>query len=534
MGKVVGIDLGTTFSAIAHVNEHGQEEIIPNAESDRITPSVIMFEDDLITIGKIAKQNASAVPEQIVEFVKREIGKPKTGEEGFCREFGDSQYSAEELSALILQKLKQDAEAYLNTEVTDAVITVPAYFRDAEREATRNAGKIAGLNVLQVMNEPTAAALAYGVDIHGSDQNVFVFDLGGGTFDVTVMKVSGSKLEMIATNGDHRLGGKDWDDQIIVHVAQVFEAEHGENPLQDLHAYQDIQLNAISAKESLSQRQKARIVCNYNGKSSRIELTREKFHELTNDLVQRCSALCGVVLSEAQMTWEDIDVVLLVGGSTRMPMIQEMITEISGKEINPQEVNPDDVVALGAAIQGTLRQIEEGASGTSDTTLTEDIPDAVKDRFIGPGGALTVSVIDGATHNLGLTPINERREQYVHVMIPKMTPVPCEVEDTFGTVYEDQREVLIEVVQGLEQGQLKDEIFQFEDVKLGEFTLELPQGLPEGSPIHVTYKYNLDQTLEVIATGPDGRTANVRIDRSTLNQEEVAEAAAHQQNLKIE
>ena len=311
------------------------------------------------------------------------------------------------------------------------------------------------------------------------------------------------------TNGDHRLGGKDWDDQIIVHVAQVFEAEHGENPLQDLHAYQDIQLNAISAKESLSQRQKARIVCNYNGKSSRVELTREKFHELTNDLVQRCSALCGVVLSEAQMTWEDIDVVLLVGGSTRMPMIQEMITEISGKEINPQEVNPDDAVALGAASRATLRQIEEGTSGTSDTTLTEDIPDAVKDRFIGPGGALTVSVIDGATHNLGLTPINERREQYVHVMIPKMTPVPCEVEDTFGTVYEDQREVLIEVVQGLEQGQLKDEIFQFEDVKLGEFTLELPHGLPEGSPIHVTYKYNLDQTLEVIATGPDGRTANV-------------------------
>ena len=273
MGKVVGIDLGTTFSAIAHVNEHGQEEIIPNAESDRITPSVIMFEDDLVTVGKIAKQNASAVPEQIVDFVKREIGKSK---EEFSREFEGKMYSAEELSALILQKLKQDAEAHLDAEVTDAVITVPAYFKDAERAATRNAGKIAGLNVLQVMNEPTAAALAYGVDVHGSDQNVFVFDLGGGTFDVTVMKVSGSELEMIATNGDPKLGGKDWDDKIIVHVAQMFEEEHGENPLQDLHAYQDIQLNAISAKESLSQRQKARIVCNYNGKSSRIELTREK------------------------------------------------------------------------------------------------------------------------------------------------------------------------------------------------------------------------------------------------------------------
>ena len=532
MGKVVGIDLGTTFSAIAHINEHAQEEIIPNAESERITPSVIMFEEDLITVGKIAKQNASAVPEDIVEFVKREMGKSK---EEYSREFGGKAYSAEELSALILQKLKQDAEAYLNTEVTDAVITVPAYFRDAEREATRNAGKIAGLNVLQVMNEPTAAALAYGVDIHGSDQNVFVFDLGGGTFDVTVMKVSGTRLEMIATNGDHRLGGKDWDDKIIVHVAEMFKEEHNEDPLADLHTYQDIQLNAISAKESLSQRQKARIVCNHNGKSSRIELTREKFEALTDNLLQRCSALCDFVLSEAQMTWGDIDVVLLVGGSTRMPMIQEMIAEISGKAINPQEVNPDDVVALGAAIQGTLRQIEEQASGTSDTaSLPEDISDAVKDRFISPTGELSVTVTDGATHNLGLAPVNANREQYIHIMIPKMTPVPCETEETFRTLDDDQRAALIEVVQGLEQDQLKAEIFSFEDFKLGECELALPSGLPAGSPIQVTYKYNLDQTLEVIAVGPDGRTANVRIERSTLSDAEVTEAAARQQNLAIE
>ncbi|MDE0425979.1 MAG: Hsp70 family protein [Candidatus Poribacteria bacterium] len=533
MGKVVGIDLGTTFSAIAHVNEHAQEEIIPNAESDRITPSVIMFEEDVITVGKIAKQNASAVPADIVEFVKREIGKSK---KEFSREFNGTPYSAEELSALILQKLKQDAGAYLNTEVTDAVITVPAYFRDAEREATRNAGKIAGLNVLQVMNEPTAAALAYGVDIHGSDQTVFVFDLGGGTFDVTVMKVSGSKLEMIATNGDHRLGGKDWDDQIILHVAQMFEAEHSENPLQDLHAYQDIQLNAISAKESLSQRQKARIVCNYNGKSSRIELTREKFHELTNDLVQRCSALCGVVLSEAQMTWGDIDAVLLVGGSTRMPMIREMIAEISGKEINPSEVNPDDAVALGAAIQGTLRQIEEGTTGVSNTATVESLPDAVKDRFIGPSGDLTVKVVDGATHHLGTVIFNERDEERIYVMIPKMTPIPCEKSDKFGTRYDNQTSVVGEIVQGLEHDQLKNEIPEsaFEDFKIGECRLELPPGLPAGAPIDIIYKYNLDQTLEVIATGPDGRTAKVTIDRSTLDETEVAEATALVKKLAVE
>lgn len=537
MGKVVGIDLGTTFSAIAHVNDHAQEEIIPNTESERITPSVIMFEDDLVTVGKIAKQQANAVPEQIVEFVKREMGKPKGMSEGeYLREFNGKEYSAEELSALILQKLKQDAEADLNEEITDVVITVPAYFKDAERQATRIAGEIAGLNVLQVVNEPTAAALAYGIDQHGSDQTCFVFDLGGGTFDVTIMKVSGSKLEMIGTNGDHRLGGKDWDDKIITYVAQKFEEEHGEKPLLDLHAYQDIQLAAISAKESLSQRQKARIRCSYNGKSSNVEITREQFEELAADLVERCSTLCDVVLGEVEMTWADIDTVLLVGGSTRMPMVQEMITKISGKDINPREVNPDEAVALGAAIQGTLRQIEEVViERTSETATDEDIADAVKERFIAPGGDLAITVTDGATHNLGLV-VHESAdsEGAIHVMIAKMTPVPCEVEDRFGTLVPNQDSLLVQVIQGLEQDQKEDDIIKFEHHKLGECTLELPSGLPKGSPVDVTYKYNLDQTLEVTAQGPDGRIANVTIDRPTLDEAEVAEATQHIQSLEVE
>ena len=536
MGKVVGIDLGTTFSAIAHVNEHAQEEIIPNAESERITPSVIMFEDDVVTVGKIAKQNASAVPESIVEFVKREIGKPKGISEGeYSRQF-DKEYSAEELSALILQKLKQDAEAHLNEEVTDAVITVPAYFKDAEREATRNAGKIAGLNVLQVVNEPTAAALAYGIDQHGSDQTVFVFDLGGGTFDVTIMKVSSSKLEMIATHGDHRLGGKDWDDKIIIYVAETFESEHGEDPLQDPHAYQEIQLSAISAKESLSQRQKARIRCSYNGKSSNVEVTREKFEELTADLLENCNALCGVVLDEAKMTWEDIDTVLLVGGSTRMPMVRDMVSQISGKEINPMEVNPDDAVALGAAIQGTLRQLKEVViEGKDDTTKEEDIATAVKERFIAPGGDLAITVTDGATHNLGLV-VHESPESEgaIHVMIAKMTPVPCEVEDRFGTQVDNQTSALVQVIQGLQEGEKEDDLIEFEHHTLGKCTLELPSALPKGSPIDITYKYNLDQTLEVTAKGPDGRTASVTIDRPTLDEAEVVEAATHLQGLAVE
>ncbi len=523
MGKVVGIDLGTTFSAIAHVNEHGQPEIIPNAETERITPSVILFEDALVTVGKIAKQNARAVPEQIVEFVKREMGKSK---EEFFRNFDGKNYSAEELSALILTKLKQDAEAYLGVEITDAVITVPAYFHDAEREATRNAGTIAGLNVLQVLNEPTAAALAYGIDRLGSHQNVFVFDLGGGTFDVTVMEVSESAIKMIATNGDHRLGGKDWDDQIIRYIAENFDLEHGENPLTDLHAYQDLQTIAISAKESLSQRQKARIICGYNGKTTRVELTRETFEELTAELLEKCRSLCEVVLAEAKMTWDQIDTVLLVGGSTRMPMVQEMISEISGKPINPMEVNPDEAVAIGAALQGTLRQISEESAA--------DLPDAVVDRFLGADGTAKVTVTDGATHNLGLVILNAQRDEIVHVMIPKMTTVPCEMADHFGTVNANQSSVLIQVVQGLEQDQQETDGSMFEEHKLGECLLELPSGLPRGARVDVTYKYNLDQTLEVTAQGPDGRTATATIERQTLDAEAVEQAAKELQTLEVE
>ena len=523
MGKVVGIDLGTTFSAIAHVNEHGQPEIIPNAETERITPSVILFEDALVTVGKIAKQNARAVPEQIVEFVKREMGKSK---EEFFRNFDGKDYSAEELSALILTKLKQDAEAYLGEEITDAVITVPAYFHDAEREATRNAGTIAGLNVLQVLNEPTAAALAYGIDRLGSHQNVFVFDLGGGTFDVTVMEVSESAIKMIATNGDHRLGGKDWDDQIIRYIAENFDLEHGENPLTDLHAYQDLQTIAISAKESLSQRQKARIICGYNGKTTRVELTRETFEELTAELLEKCRSLCEVVLAEAKMTWDQIDTVLLVGGSTRMPMVQAMISEISGKEINPMEVNPDEAVAIGAALQGTLRQISEESAA--------DLPDAVVDRFLGADGTAKVTVTDGATHNLGLVILNAQHEEVVHIMIPKMTNVPCEMADHFGTVNANQSSALIQVVQGLEQDQQETDGSMFEEHKLGECLLELPSGLPRGARVDVTYKYNLDQTLEVTAQGPDGRTATATIERQTLDAEAVEQAARELQTLEVE
>src|SRR5205085_8040239 len=272
--KVVGIDLGTTFSAIAHIDAYGKPQIIPNTETERITPSVIFFDDSHVIVGTVAKNNAVVEPEKIVDFVKREMGKPK---DQFHREFSDKIYSAEELSALIIKKLKADAEKYLDQPITDAVITVPAYFNDAERTATITAGQLAGLNVLQIINEPTAAAVAYGLDKLDQDQTVFVFDLGGGTFDVTIMRIAGHKMTMLATNGDHRLGGKDWDDVIVNYVAEEFDREHGENPLVDLQSYQDLHGRALAAKIQLSTREKTANIHSYNGKSIKVELTREDF-----------------------------------------------------------------------------------------------------------------------------------------------------------------------------------------------------------------------------------------------------------------
>src|SRR6266446_204835 len=320
--KAIGIDLGTTFCAVAHIDAYGKPQIIPNSENERITPSVILFDSENVVVGTVARNNAVAEPEKIVDFVKREIGKPK---EQFHRKFDGKIYSAEELSALIVKKLKADAEKYLKEPVTDAVITVPAYFNDAERTATITAGQLAGFNVLQIINEPTAAAVAYGLDKLEEDQTVFVFDLGGGTFDVTIMRIEGQGIQMLATNGDHRLGGKDWDDVIVNHVAEEFDRAHGENPLLDLQSYQDLQSRALAAKIQLSSRPRTAIVHSHNGKSVKVELTREEFEQKTRHLVEKCKTICEMVLQEARMEWKDIDKVLLVGGMTRMPMVRDMV-----------------------------------------------------------------------------------------------------------------------------------------------------------------------------------------------------------------
>src|SRR5450432_933423 len=336
--KAVGIDLGTTFSAVAHIDAYGKPQIIPNAESERITPSVLLFDGTNAIVGTVAKNNTVAEPEKIVDFVKREMGQSK---EQFHRTFEGKNYSAEELSALILKKLKSDAEKYLKVPVTDVVITVPAYFNDSERTATITAGQLAGLNVLQIVNEPTAAALAYGLDKLESNQTVFVFDLGGGTFDVTIMKIEDHHIRMLGSSGDHRLGGKDWDDIIVNLVADEFDKIHGENPLLDLQSYQDLYNRALTAKIQLSSREKTTLVHSYNGKSVKLELTRKDFEERCSHLVEKCKTICEIVLQEAQMQWSQINRILLTGGMTRMPSVRDMIKSLAAIEV-ADDVNPDE------------------------------------------------------------------------------------------------------------------------------------------------------------------------------------------------
>ena len=507
--KVVGIDLGTTFCAIAHIDLYGKPQIIPNVESERLTPSVVLFDGPSVIVGTLAKNNSVSEAEKIVDFVKREMGKPK---EQFSREFNGKVYSAEELSALILRKLKADAEKYLKEPVTDAVITVPAYFNDAERTATITAGQLAGLNVLQIINEPTAAAVAYGLDKLDEDQTVFVFDLGGGTFDVTIMRIEGQGIQMLATNGDHRLGGKDWDDVIVNYVAEEFDRAHGENPLLDLESYQDLQSRALAAKIQLSTRPRTALVHSHNGKSVKVELTREEFELKTRHLVEKCKTICEMVLQEAQMQWSEIDKVLMVGGMTRMPMVREMVANLSSVPL-VDDVNPDEAVAVGAAVQGILSLLKEEET-TGERTLSDDTRQQFSSR---EGGLIQVTNI--TSHTLGVVLWDEAHlEEYVFPMIRKMTAIPATAKNSFGTASANMQRAVVRIVEG-------ESTLPAECTPLGLCDVELPAFLPKGSPVELTYEYNANQVLEV-AVNASGNQAKVRIERNTgLAPDEVDRAA---------
>ncbi len=516
--KAVGIDLGTTFSAIAHIDAYGKPQIIPNAESERITPSVILFDGSNAIVGTYAKQNSVAEPEKIVDFVKREMGKSK---DEFHREFAGKIFSAEELSALVLKKLKNDAEKYLGMEVTDAVITVPAYFNDSERTATIHAGQLAGFNVLQIINEPTAASLSYGMDKLDVNQTVFVFDLGGGTFDVTIMRIEDRSIKMLATNGDHRLGGKDWDDIIVNLVAEEFDRLHGENPLLDLQSYQELQSRALAAKIQLSSRPRTTIVHSHNGKSIKIELTRDDFEKISAHLVEKTKTICEIVMQEAHMNWSEIDRILLVGGMTRMPMVREMVAEISSVPVADQ-VSPDEAVAVGAAIQGMLSILSEEEKSGQQT-----VPAETREQFSNRDGGL-IQVTNITSHTLGVVLWNdELLEEYVFPMIKKMTSIPAEFKNNFGTAQANMAKVVVRVVEG-------ESTLPAECTPLGLCAIDLPPFLPKGAPVELTYRYNANQVLEVIVDA-FGKQSRVTIQRNTgLSDDEIAAATANLSLIKVE
>jgi len=466
MGKVaVGIDLGTTFSAIAYVNDLGQPEIIPNSEGDPITPSVILFEDDDIIVGNYAKQAAMVYPEQVVEFVKRRMG-----DETYSFDYRGRQHSAEELSGYILAKLKADAEKRLGQPIDQAVITVPAYFSDPERRATLRAGEHAGLHVMKLINEPTAAAFAYGLDRQGEDARILVFDLGGGTFDATLVDLIGSDIQVLSTHGDHHLGGKDWDDEIITHVADAFHRKHGISPLDSVGSWHDLRQKCVSGKISLSRRPKVTIFHDYQNKTLRLTLTRERFNKLTQSLLDRTQRLTGEVLAAVSCKPSDVDIVLLAGGSTRMPQVRDMLEDMFGFAPT-SELNPDECVATGAALTAAI----ESAAISGDDSPVE------------------IRTHDVTSHSLGMV-VYHNGQLYNSEIIARNTRVPCEfTRSNFMTTHERQTSLDLWLMQGESRDPLQCSV-------LGHFEFYGILARPSAdTKVGVTYRYNANGIVEIEA-----------------------------------
>ncbi len=498
MAKAVGIDLGTTNSVIA-VLEGGEPTVIPNAEGARTTPSVVAFKDGEVLVGEVAKRQAITNPDNTIRSVKRHMGS------NWSVEAEGKTYTAQEISARILMKLKRDAESYLGTEVTQAVVTVPAYFNDAQRQATKEAGQIAGLEVLRIVNEPTAAALAYGLDKEDADHTILVFDLGGGTFDVSVLEIGDGVFEVKATSGDTKLGGDDWDDAIIKWLVKEFKNESGVDLGADRMALQRLKEAAEKAKIELSTVPETEINLPFVTATAegplhlQKKLTRSEFQKLTEDLVERTKGPFTQVIKDAGIKVEDIDHIVLVGGSTRMPAVTEMVKEITGKEAH-KGVNPDEVVASGASLQGGV--------------LTGDVKD--------------ILLLDVTPLTLGI----ETKGNMTTKMIERNTTIPTKRSEVFTTAEHNQPEVEIHVLQG-ERAMAND------NKSLGKFRLTgippAPMGMPQ---VEVTFDIDANGIVSVSAkdlgTGREqamtitGGTALAgdEIDRMVKDAEQYAEEDA--------
>jgi molecular chaperone DnaK len=485
----IGIDLGTTYSVVAYLDGMGRPVTVQNGTGDWLTPSALFFEDEGMVVGKEAVKSCTMDPDGYVECFKRDMGSANAR-----RKIRGLEAPPEILSAFVLERLKQDAERRLG-HVRQAVITVPAFFDETRRKATQEAGRLVGLEVLDIINEPTAAALAYGHQQgfwDGRDSNattgpmrVLVYDLGGGTFDVTILEIAGTQFRTLATDGDVFLGGKDFDERLVNYFAEQFAAAHGVDPRRDPQDAAQLWVDAQDAKHTLSERTKTTVVCFHAGVRMRIEIARTQFEELTRDLLERTETTTSLVVKQAGLSWDQIDRVLLVGGSSRMPMVGQMLRSVTGKEPDCS-LSPDEAVAHGAALYAGMLMGQGMTSGRPACNL--------------------VNVNSHSLGVVGLHPKTRRRTNAV--LIPKNTPLPCRAVRVFRTAKADQRSVKIAVVEGESD---RPEAC----IALGECIVrDLPPGLPQSTPVEVEYAYRDNGLISVSARVPSIRhSQRVEINR---------------------
>ena len=549
--RIFGIDLGTTYSSIAYVDEFGKAVILPNAENQRVTPSVVFFDGDSIVVGEVAKECARLYPNEVVSFIKRSMG-----ESDFIFEYRGKTYRSEEISSYVLRKVAQDAEAALGEKITDVVITCPAYFGINEREATRVAGEIAGFNVRQIINEPTAAAIAYGAAEPSERKVVLVFDLGGGTFDITMIEIRNDSIEVICTGGDHNLGGKDWDDRIVAHLVQEFQASVGtdEDILEDPDTWQDLQLSAEKSKKILSQRDKTPISITHGGERVKVVLERNKFEEITQDLLERTIVFTQEMLLDAKAKgYEVFDEIILVGGATRMPQVSARLKEEFGKE--PKVFDPDEAVAKGAAIygwklslnDGLAKRIAEKSIKGMDKFQGDDVIDLTPDLIvqnmaeeiaadigytIGAVKKSRVNIKDVTSKSFGVVVRNPEDKELVYNLIIRNTSVPVDVTKAFFTAVADQETVLIRIM----ENESKEETVSVEEsMEIGTAVLNLPSGLPAEQPIEIFFKLNEEGRLQITAVETkESRSVNVAIETgSVINGRELEHAISRNKSIVV-